>query len=212
MLDFTLRECSSTCTAPSRGPPSHECSEPVLYLHGALHSRGVLRGGRASGYSLRGRRARRSGLRGWLRAAAPDAQAGGGFLDLRTRRASRTRPRPLVGFRRPPGRFDPPRSPRCPLSNDALYGAGQCHARRHNPRLESERPLGCRGPRRSGDSPRPRLARTPFRPCCPSARSLVARCVGGTYAPANTRRGRRRRCLRAPVSGIEKARLRAGLL
>src|ERR687893_336997 len=201
MLDFTLYEPPPTYNPSRHGTSPHERLEPVFRLHGALRPRRALGGEHyVTGDPLRGHRTRSSNLRGraCLSAAAPEK--GRGFLDLGPRRTPRARPHP-------PRRFRSSRSPRRPLADDALDGPRDSCGRRRDLCLEGQRPLDRRWPRHRGRPPSPRSFGTRLRSRT-TGRTLVARRIWSAHPGAGPRRGGSRRGLRAPVSGIEKARLR----
>jgi hypothetical protein len=200
VLDSTPRE-----HPPARRTHPHERPKPVLHLHGALRARSVLAGKPLQGDPLCGSRARGGDLRGGVRIRAAAPQTRGGLLDLRPCRAPGPGPRPAWRLRSSSHRPGFPRSFRSPSQDDAFNGPGQRCRRRHDARLEGQRSCsGCRSRRRSW-SPRPRPAGPHLCPHPPGS-PVVTRRYRGAHPGAGPRRSGRRRGLRAPVSGIEKAR------
>jgi hypothetical protein len=206
MLDFTPHEPLPGYNPRRHGTSPHERLEPVLRLHCALRPRRALGGEHyVTGDPLRGHRTRSGNLRGraCLSAAAPEK--GRGFLDLGSRRTPRARPHPPRCVRRPSRRSSSSRSSRRPLADDALDGPRDSYGRRRDLCLEGQRPLDRRWPRHCGWPPRPRTFGTRLR-SRPTGRTLVACRIRGAHPVAGPCRGGSRRGLRAPVSGIEKAR------
>jgi hypothetical protein len=208
MLDFTPHEPPPAYNPCRHGTSPHERLEPVFRLHGALRPRRALGGKHyVTRDPLRGHRTRSGNLRGRACLSAATPEKGRGFLDLGPRRTPRARPHPPRRVRRPSWRFSSSRSSRRPLADDALDGPRDSYGRRRNLCLEGQRPLDRRWPRQRGRPPSPRSFGTHLR-SRPTGRTLVARRIRGAHPGAGPRRCGSRRGLRAPVSGIEKVRLR----